>query len=121
MLKCGDGSFTITETILAAHVEANGFPDAIMGGNDQLGIAGLKVVSAHGRKVAADVLVTGFNAFEFWRYTDPVLTTVHSPAYEIGARGGTEIVERLKHGAFSEREIVYPVELRVGTSTVRPG
>jgi LacI family transcriptional regulator len=121
VLNCGDGSLTAAEAILSAHVEANGFPDAIMGGNDQLGIAGLKVVAAHGRKVAADVLVTGFNAFEFWRYTDPVLTTVHSPAYEIGARGGAEIVARLKDGAFGEREIVYPVELRVGTSTVRPG
>ena len=119
VLKCGDGSFTTTEAILTAHVEANGFPDAIMGGNDQIGIAGLKVISAHGRKVAGDVLVTGFNAFEFWRYTDPVLTTVHSPAYDVGARGGAEIVERLKHGVFNEREIVYPVELRVGTSTVR--
>ena len=66
------------------------------------------------------LLVTGFNAFEFWRYTDPVLTTVHSPAYEMGARGGAEIVERLKNGVFGERDIVYPVGLKVGTSTVRP-
>jgi LacI family transcriptional regulator len=120
VLSCGDGSFTVAEAILAAHVEENGFPDAIMGGNDQLGIAALKVIAARGRKVARDVLVTGFNAFEFWRYTDPVLTTVHSPAYEMGARGGAEIVERLKKGVFGERDIIYPVELRIGTSTVRP-
>ena len=118
VLECADGSFTAAQALLSAHVRTHGFPDAIIGGNDQLGIAGLKVVTAHGLRVAADVLVTGFNAFEFWRYSDPVLTTVQSPAYEIGARGGAEVVHRLNHGSFSEREIVYPVELRIGQSTV---
>jgi LacI family transcriptional regulator len=118
VLSCGDGSFTAAETILDVHLEANGFPDAIMGGNDQLGIAGLKVATAHGLKIPQDLLVTGFNAFEFWRYSDPVLTSAHSPAYEIGARGGEEIIARLKEGSFREREIVYPVELIVGPSTV---
>jgi len=40
------------------------------------------------------------------------------PAYEIGVRGGSEIIARLKGGSFREREIVYPVELVVGASTV---
>jgi DNA-binding LacI/PurR family transcriptional regulator len=120
VLECGDGSFTSAESILTAYVQENGFPDAIMGGNDQLGIAGLKVATRHGLKVPNDVLVTGFNAFEFWRYTEPVLTTIHSPAYEIGARGGEEIVRRLQEGAFGAHEVVYPVELRTGGSTISP-
>lgn len=120
VLECADGSFSAARMALSAHVERMGFPDAILGGNDQLGIAGLKVVKEHGLTVAGDVLVTGFNAFEFWRYTDPVLTTVQSPAYAIGARGGAEIIHRLKHGSFRTREIVFPVELRVAQSTV-PG
>jgi DNA-binding LacI/PurR family transcriptional regulator len=65
VVLCGDGSFSAAETPLAAYVDANGFPDAIMGGNDQLGIAGLKIAKAHGRKIPEDMLVTGFNAFEF--------------------------------------------------------
>jgi DNA-binding LacI/PurR family transcriptional regulator len=121
VIPCGDGSFSAAEAPLAAHVEANGFPDAIMGGNDQLGIAGLKLATSRGLRVAEDVLVTGFNAFEFWRYTDPVLTTVYSPAYEIGAKGGATILERLQSGAFSSRDVVLPVELRIAGSTQPPG
>jgi LacI family transcriptional regulator len=120
VVSCGDGSFTAAASILTTHVTQKGFPDAIMGGNDQLGIAGLKVATAHGLKVPGDILVTGFNAFDFWRYSDPVLTTVHSPAYDIGARGGAEIITRLRNGFFGKREIVYPVELLVGASTVEP-
>ena len=118
VLHCGDGSFIAAEALLQSYVASHGFPDAIMGGNDQLGIAGLKVATAHGLRVPADILITGFNAFEFWRYSNPVLTTAHSPAYEIGDRGGSEIIARLKGGSFREREIVYPVELVVGASTV---
>ena len=61
--------------------------------------------------------ITGFNAFEFWQYTTPVLTTVRSPAYEMGARGADEILNRLTAGGFEQSEIVFPVELQPGGST----
>jgi LacI family transcriptional regulator len=119
VLHCGDGGLQEAEAILGAYVRKHGFPDALMGGNDQLGIAALKLVLSRGRRAPEDVLVTGFNAFEFWRYTEPLLTTVPSPAYELGARGGAEIVERLRTGVFAAREIVFPLSLRVGGSTRR--
>ena len=65
----------------------------------------------------ASRLQVGFNAFEFWQYTTPVLTTVRSPAYEMGARGGGEILKRLTEGRFEHAEIVYPVALQPGSST----
>ena len=77
----------------------------------------MKLMAAHGRRVPNDVVITGFNAFEFWQFTDPVLTTIHSPAYEMGARGGEEILARLDSGSFDRREIVFPVELQRGGST----
>lgn len=120
ILDCGDGSFNEAGARLAARLRQKGLPDAIMGGNDQLGITGLRVAESLGYRVPTDVLVTGFNAFEFWQYTQPVLTTVKSPAYAMGERGAAEIVQRLKSGAFSAREILYPVELRIGGSTARP-
>jgi LacI family transcriptional regulator len=82
-----------------------------------MGIAAMKLMTAHGCRVPDNVVITGFNAFEFWEFTDPVLTTIRSPAYEMGARGGEEILARLEHGEFSEREIIYPVELQRGGST----
>jgi LacI family transcriptional regulator len=77
----------------------------------------MKLIVSRGKRVPHDVAITGFNAFDFWEYTDPVLTTVRSPAYEMGSRGGEEILKRLTDGAFARREIVFPVSLQRGTST----
>jgi DNA-binding LacI/PurR family transcriptional regulator len=117
VVRCVDADFSEIQAALAADLDAAGEPEAILAGNDQIGIAALKLMRARGRRVPQDVLITGFNAFDFWQYTDPVLTTVRSPAYAIGARGGEEILRRLRLGAFAEREIVFPVTLQPGGST----
>jgi DNA-binding LacI/PurR family transcriptional regulator len=117
MLRCGDGSMAETQAALAAHLDAHAPPDAIVAGNDQMGIAALKLLRKRGLRVPRQVLVTGFNAFDFWQYSDPVLTTVQSPAYDVGARGAEAMLQRLKEGQFAGRDIVLPVVLRRGNST----
>ena len=114
VVSCGDAEYQDTQAAIAADIDANGIPDAILAGNDQMGIAAMKLMSARGIRVPDRIMITGFNAFDFWQYTDPVLTTVRSPAYELGARGGAEILNRLETGAFSAPEIVLAVELQAG-------
>jgi LacI family transcriptional regulator len=116
IVSCGTSEFGDTQKGLAVAIEAYGYPDAILAGNDQMGIAAMKLMATHGRRVPGDVAITGFNAFEFWKFTDPVLTTIRSPAYEMGARAGEELLARLANGVFERREIVYPVELQRGGS-----
>lgn len=117
IVECGDAELRDTQAALDHHIAANGLPDAIIAGNDQMGIAAMKLMAALEVKVPDDIVITGFNAFEFAQYTSPVLTTVRSPAYELGARGGVEVLRRLEEGRFSQQEIVYPVELQKGGST----
>ena len=117
VVACGDAELHDTQAALARDIAEHGVPDAIIAGNDQMGIAAMKLLTARGLRVPQDVAITGFNAFEFWEYTTPVLTTVRSPAYEMGARGGSEILTRLNEGRFERAEIVYPVELQPGGST----
>lgn len=117
IVPCGSADFRDTQAALAAEIAASGAPDAILAGNDQMGIAAMKLIAARGLAVPGDVAITGFNAFEFWQYTEPVLTTIRSAAYEMGALGGDELLKRLTSGAFDRREIVFPVELQRGGST----
>lgn len=117
VIRCGDGELRDTQAALDRDTAEHGFPDAIIAGNDQMGIAAMKLMASRRLKVPRDVAITGFNAFEFWQYTSPVLTTVRSPAYEMGARGGIEVLKRLGTGRFEAPEIVYPVELQPGGST----
>ena len=102
---------------LAQHTAVHGMPHAVIGGNDQAGNAAMEYVKESGLKIPDDVAVTGFNAFEFWRYLRPVLTTVRSCAYEMGDRGGREVLSRLEIGQFAVTNIMLPVEPIVGEST----
>ena len=117
LLACGSGDMVDTQKALGGYLDRRQLPDAIVGGNDQMGIAALKLLRQRDIKVPDQVLVTGFNAFNFLHYSDPVLTTVRSPAYAIGAQGGEAMLHRLREGRFPERQIVLPVELQPGGST----
>jgi LacI family transcriptional regulator len=116
IVRCGDESFDMTQSALAEAIRLHGMPDAIVGGNDEMAIAAIKFLQGRGVRVPQDVKVTGFNGFESWRYTAPELTTVLSPAYDMGWRGGTEILERLERGAFSSNDLVLPVRFSLGAS-----
>jgi DNA-binding LacI/PurR family transcriptional regulator len=101
---------------LAAHVEAHGLPDAVLGGNDQIAIAALLWLQGRGLDVPRDILVAGFNGLEFRRYARPALTSVRSPALAMGERAGAMLIERIETGRFPSREVVLPVELIDGDS-----
>jgi LacI family transcriptional regulator len=63
------------------------------------------------------LVLAGFNAFDVYRHTSPTITTVVSPAFEMGRHAGQLLIERLRTGVFSKRRVVLPVHLRVGEST----
>lgn len=114
VLVCGNEDLASTQAALDRSVNPQRLPDAILAGNDQMGIAALKWLQRLGARVPEDVMITGFNAFDFWQYPDPVLTTVRSPAYAIGEVSGKEIMRRLTDKSFSQREIVLPVTIVPG-------
>ena len=117
IVACGGGAFSEVQAAVGAAITQGGLPDAIMAVTDQIGIATLKLLKTKGHRVPEQVMVTGFNAFEFWQFSDPVLTTVRSPGYELGQVAGREMVHRLQTGAFSQRAIKLPVELVEGETT----
>ncbi len=105
-----------TEAAVRGEIASQGLPDAILCGNDQMALAAVSVLGAEGFAIPGDVMVTGFNGFDFWRHTEPLLTSVQSAAYELGVRGGREALARLQMGAFGSRDIVLPVTLLPGMS-----
>jgi LacI family transcriptional regulator len=92
-------------------------PSAIVAATDSMAVAALKAVEAMGRKVPRDLMMAGFNGFDVYRYTSPTLTTVISPAYEMGHIGGELIIDRLNTGQFTRRNVVLDVALQLGDSS----
>ena len=91
--------------------------DAIVGANDSMGIAAMRMCEELGFKVPRDIKVAGFNGFLGWNLATPTLTTVVSPVYEMGRRAGEVLLKRLNTGQFERKNIVFPTELVVGDST----
>jgi LacI family transcriptional regulator len=92
-------------------------PAAIVAATDSMAAAVLKACEHAGLRVPKDMLIAGFNGFDVWRHTSPTITTVVSPAYEMGRRAGELLIERLKTGRFSRRSVLLPVRLQPGEST----
>ena len=103
LVRCGDEGFDATQLGLIRHINDHGVPDIVIGGNDHMAIAAMKLLTGRGQRVPEDVRITGFNGFNFWRYSSPELTTVISPAYALGEEAGKAILARLETGSFPYR------------------
>src|SRR6202044_3997571 len=86
-------------------------PDAIVAATDSMAAAALKACELAGLRVPRDLVLAGFNAFDVCHHTSPTITTVVSPAFEMGRHAGELLIERLQTGAFSKRRVVLPVHL----------
>lgn len=113
---CGSESIADTQTAISRYVDREGLPDIFMGGNDQMGIAALTWALDRHLDVPTDLRITGFNGFEFTQYVRPRLTTITSPAYEMGKQGAVLLLKRLSSGQFDERQLLLDVELQPGDS-----
>jgi LacI family transcriptional regulator len=108
--------FEDVQRVVREHLERER-PDAIVAGTDSMAVAALKASELMGLKVPKDLMICGFNGFDVWRYTAPTLTTVVSPAYEMGRQAGELLIQKLRTGEFPRRNIVLPVHLQIGEST----
>jgi LacI family transcriptional regulator len=118
VLRTSSEHFSDVCAEVATHLRLNGPPAAILAANDQIGLAALRALQDAKLRVPQDVKVTGFNALELWQYSHPRLTTIVSPAYELGVAAAVALLTRIETGRFASRRVVLPVELRVSESTV---
>src|SRR5439155_4355578 len=65
-LPCGEGDVGAVELALDGYLQHSEVPDAVLGANDQIGIATMKWLRRTGLQVPHDVPMTGLNAFGFW-------------------------------------------------------
>jgi len=117
VLPANSESFADVQAALSNYLETNPLPDAVVGANDPIAIAAMLLLNDRAVRVPEDVRVVGFNGFDAHRYSRPHLTTVLSPAYELGEKAGEAMLQRLKSGHFSAAEITLPVVFEQGFTT----
>jgi len=92
-------------------------PTAVFCGNDLIALGVLSALREAGLRCPQDVSVVGFDDIELAELTDPSLTTVFQPGYQMGARGATLLIRRIRGTAEkNSQHMVLPTELKVRRS-----
>ena len=111
IVECGDEGLNDTKSAVLNYIEERDLPEAIIGGNDKMAMAAIRILSEKGISVPNEVKITGFNAFETAAYITPNLVTIQSKAYEIGMEAGRILIDIIKYKAIDTNEIIFPVSL----------
>lgn len=88
-----DSGYKAMEEILQLDVSA------VFAANDAMAYGALHAIADAGLRVPDDIAVIGFDDLEFSGLTNPPLTTVHQPRYEMGRRSMEILVSILRDGA----------------------
>jgi DNA-binding LacI/PurR family transcriptional regulator len=92
-------------------------PTAILGCNDQIAIGALRAAKETGRKVGAEFAVAGYDGIREAEYSDPPLTTLSQPTYDIARQLVQMLVTAINHNQLSQPRTVVVPELILRAST----
>ena len=80
------GAFSIQSgyEMMISLIDSGDLPTAIFAASDPIAIGALKAMADRGVRVPDQVSLIGFDDISMASYTSPALTTVHTPAYDMG-------------------------------------
>jgi DNA-binding LacI/PurR family transcriptional regulator len=67
-----------------------------------------------------DVSIAGFDSLEFTNFTDPSLTSVYQPGYQLGATAARLLLQRVDGMRSAAKKVSLPTELRKRNSVGPP-
>jgi LacI family transcriptional regulator len=94
------GGMEATERLLERHPDVDG----IYAGNDLMAIGALKTLQRNGIKVPEQVAVCGFDGIAITQVTEPEITTVAQPIFEMG-KLATQLLIKKINGEITGNEI----------------
>lgn len=95
---------------------------AIIACNDLMAMGAMTAVQEHGARIGEDIAVTGFDDIPSAEFTNPPLTTIRQPIYEIGQRLIEMLIQIIEGHTPEESQILLQPELVVrGSSRPQSG
>jgi DNA-binding LacI/PurR family transcriptional regulator len=95
-------------------------PTAVVASNDLIALGALAAIREAGLRCPEDISLVGFDDLEISEFTNPPLTTVAQPGYQMGAKGVNLLLKRLKVPDEKSEGLVLMPELRVRQSVSPP-
>lgn len=94
-------------------------PTAIIGVNDLTAIGAMRAARERGLVVGRDVAIAGYDGIEDAEHTDPPLTTLNQPVYDLARRLVQMLLAQIDGTPLSDRRVLLQPELLVRESTGR--
>jgi DNA-binding LacI/PurR family transcriptional regulator len=95
-------------------------PTAIFACNDLIAFGVLQAVRELGLRCPEDLSIAGFDSLEFTKLTDPSLTSVYQPGYQLGATAARLLLERVDGLRAAPKKVLLPTDLNKRNSVGPP-
>ncbi|MFV0380289.1 MAG: LacI family DNA-binding transcriptional regulator [Anaerorhabdus sp.] len=92
-------------------------PDAIVCASDMFALGIIKACKKKKLKIPEDIAIIGFDNIDLTVITDPPLTTIAQPSYQLGYKSCELLVEKINNPETPVKRIVLETELIVREST----
>lgn len=86
-IKIGEFTRESGYKLMNEMIKQNNLPTAIFAASDPIAIGIIKALNEHNLRIPEDISIIGFDDIDDASYTNPPLTTVHTPAYYMGQYG----------------------------------
>ncbi|MDI3089994.1 LacI family DNA-binding transcriptional regulator [Priestia megaterium] len=93
--------------------------DGVFASNDLMAIGLLKAAHEWGRKVPDELAIIGFDGIDMSQYTNPPISTIKQPSYEMGKMAMEELLRLIKKPESDINKIELDVELILRESSMR--
>ena len=90
---------------------------AIICGNDLMAIGAINRIQQHGLQVGKDIAIAGFDDIPTSTFSNPPLTTVAQPIYDIGWRTCEMLIDLINGRSLKQRHVLLTPELVVRASS----
>jgi len=95
-------------------------PTAIFACNDLIAFGVLQAARELGLRCPEDISIAGFDGLDFTKFTDPSLTSVYQPGYQVGATAARLLLQRVDGMRSAYKKMLLPTELNKRNSVGPP-
>lgn len=95
-------------TMMTSMIQNKKLPTAIVAASDPIAIGAMRALKENNIRIPEDISIIGFDDIDDANYTDPPLTTMHTPAFYMGQYGAMSLFSILDERGALPFKLVLP-------------
>lgn len=97
VIPCEAGTLEAGKESMEKLISGKICPDAVFANNDVLAMGAMQAIKPKGLRIPKDIAVIGFSNWFYSQMTEPPLSSVDQPGFEIGKSAVQMLVKRIEH------------------------